>query len=528
MNYLSNILRIFKSRAWLRTIALSALLLGIGSAASYGQLMPVYVTGQIIDEYTGMPIPYKQIFLESDTSFGSQLELIEMEAYSNSEGIYTFTVNTDISEIHLILYLYDCNEQVHDTTLAINVSPVEPSYYSFDFTVCRKLFGDCIPNFDAELVDTVNDNFRYKFHDLSETDIVSWKWRFGDGNTATDQNPDHIYNEEGLYNVTLIVSNSILPNMGCKDSITKQVNVGNSDYYNFGGHVFAGYFPIDLAYAYLYRMEDEDMIPVDTALIDTLGFYYFYQKPEGKYVVKASPHPNSSKYLSFLPTYFGNELQWQNAGIINLTGENWEYDVHLIEVQALMQGTGNISGSTVYIDSIYEVIDEAVNIELFLLDENQQVCRCNYSNSEGDFFFTELPFGNYTLQPEVPGIECEPVELTISEVEPDISDILIKIKTQEITFDIDENYSDYLELSGGIYPNPADQIINVDLSIKKPASYSIEIYNQVGNCLISHHERSGAGLHTIPLNISKLRKGMYFLRITTEDRKSIVEKLVVY
>ena len=528
MKYLPNILKILKSGAWLKTIALTAVLLGLVSAAAFGQLMPVYVTGKIIDEYTGMPIPYKQIFLESDTSFGSQLEHIEMEAYSNSEGIYTFTINTDISEIHLILYLYDCNEEIYDTTLAINVSPVEPSYYSFNFTVCRKLFGDCIPNFDAILVDTVNDNFKYKFHDLSETDIVSWKWKFGDGNTASDQHPDHIYMEEGLYDVTLIVSNSLLPNMGCKDSITKQVNVGNSDYYNFGGHIFAGYFPIDLAYAYLYKMENDVLIPVDTALIDTLGFYYFYQKPIGKYVVKASPHQNSSKYLSFLPTYYGDELQWQNAGMINLTGENWEYDIHLAEVQPLMQGTGNISGTTVYIDSIYEVIDEAENIELFLLDENQQVCRCNYSNTQGDFFFTELPFGNYTLQPEVPGIECEPIEIAISELEPDITDILIKIKTQEITFDIDENQSDYLEISGGIYPNPADQIVNVDLSVKKPTSYTIEIFTQVGHCLMTQGESSGAGLHTIPVNISQLKKGMYYLRIITEDRISITEKLIVY
>ena len=48
-----------------------------------------------------------------------------------------------------------------------------------------------------------------QFTDHSTTDgvndIVSWYWNFGDNSTSTQQNPNHVYLEEGIYDVTLIV-----------------------------------------------------------------------------------------------------------------------------------------------------------------------------------------------------------------------------------------------------------------------------------------------------------------------------------
>ena len=40
--------------------------------------------------------------------------------------------------------------------------------------------------------------------------VTSWDWNFGDGNTSTEQDPEHIYEEPGFYTVSLTVSNGIL------------------------------------------------------------------------------------------------------------------------------------------------------------------------------------------------------------------------------------------------------------------------------------------------------------------------------
>ena len=51
--------------------------------------------------------------------------------------------------------------------------------------------------------------------------ITTWFWLFGDGNTSNLQNPVHIYNATGTYNVTLVVENL----HGCIDTIIKPITI---------------------------------------------------------------------------------------------------------------------------------------------------------------------------------------------------------------------------------------------------------------------------------------------------------------
>ena len=51
-------------------------------------------------------------------------------------------------------------------------------------------------------------NLTVKFTDTSTNSPIGWEWNFGDGNTSTEQNPEHIFSDEGTYNVTLVVTNA--------------------------------------------------------------------------------------------------------------------------------------------------------------------------------------------------------------------------------------------------------------------------------------------------------------------------------
>lgn len=53
------------------------------------------------------------------------------------------------------------------------------------------------------------------FTDQSSSDAVAWQWDFGNGSSSNIQNPSHIYNQSGVYTVTLIVTNA----NGCTDTI---------------------------------------------------------------------------------------------------------------------------------------------------------------------------------------------------------------------------------------------------------------------------------------------------------------------
>lgn len=89
----------------------------------------------------------------------------------------------------------DGNDGVFNKTIEVFEHPVA------DFTV------------NPQIVYIPGDNAR--FYDLS-TDAVSWLWDFGDGTSSNERNPSYQYSEEGVYDVTLIVSNS----NGCSDTLT--------------------------------------------------------------------------------------------------------------------------------------------------------------------------------------------------------------------------------------------------------------------------------------------------------------------
>lgn len=49
--------------------------------------------------------------------------------------------------------------------------------------------------------------YSVRFEDQSIGSPTAWKWDFGDGTTSTDQNPTHVFNQTGVFNVALTASN---------------------------------------------------------------------------------------------------------------------------------------------------------------------------------------------------------------------------------------------------------------------------------------------------------------------------------
>lgn len=57
-------------------------------------------------------------------------------------------------------------------------------------------------------------NTPINFTDLSTGNVTNWLWNFGDGGTSTSQNPSHVYQDTGYFDVQLIVWNG-----GCADTL---------------------------------------------------------------------------------------------------------------------------------------------------------------------------------------------------------------------------------------------------------------------------------------------------------------------
>ena len=64
---------------------------------------------------------------------------------------------------------------------------------------------------DFQILDAIGcDSLAVSFDDLSDSlgTVATWLWNFGDGQTSTEENPTHIYEDPGLFDVTLTIVDS--------------------------------------------------------------------------------------------------------------------------------------------------------------------------------------------------------------------------------------------------------------------------------------------------------------------------------
>ncbi len=114
------------------------------------------------------------------------------------------------------------NEGFYDVTLAISTEdgcesktfrtiavggddPVDTSF------VCQAIFG---------YFQTATTTFTVNFEDYSFGNTNTWLWEFGDGTYSTDPNPVHIYDEAGVYDVSLKITTD-----DCESKVTQKVVV---------------------------------------------------------------------------------------------------------------------------------------------------------------------------------------------------------------------------------------------------------------------------------------------------------------
>jgi gliding motility-associated-like protein len=79
-------------------------------------------------------------------------------------------------------------------------------------------------DFGSQAAQKADGGYAVNFQNKTPQGNYSYMWNFGDGSataTSTDENPTHIYNSEGDYQVTLKVTDAF----GCENSISKMVNV---------------------------------------------------------------------------------------------------------------------------------------------------------------------------------------------------------------------------------------------------------------------------------------------------------------
>lgn len=492
-------------------------IISITTTFAQSDLNTLFLSGQITNSENGAPLANKKVYIQSDIAIGGGMSYTEIR-YTDNNGFFYDTISTGALKGSLLIYAYDIYNVKYEARKYFRFNWEDTYYCNMELAIFAHASSDFQANFYPGRDSTDINHMSYYFNDESTgTGISYWHWDFGDGHTSSERHPLHTYKQPGIFDVKLTVTSDLLSSEMVTSEIVKKLKVGMKDYYHFGGHAFAGYFPVDVGTAFLYQIIEDEYIPIDTTEFDTYGYYMFPQLIGGEYKVKTFPSPSSTHAGAYLPTYYGNELLWTKAQSIKLEETGWEYDIVMVENTEFNSGGGNIEGR-VFTEGKSSTIE---NAEVILFNEADNCLTYIKSDKDGAFIFTGLEYGTYKVLADVPGKYTYPTIITLSANNPTIGDIDIIIYDEDIAHGIGDDVVTRLTGLGDPYPNPARSDVNIAFELLQSGQVQVFVINQCGQIVHKYSSHHHAGENKVQINTSGLSSGMYKMMILFGNEKHV-------
>jgi hypothetical protein len=78
-----------------------------------------------------------------------------------------------------------------------------------------------------------------------------------------------------------------------------------------------------------------------------------------------------------------------------------------------------------------------------------------------------------------------------------------------------------------LYPNPADEHVNISLQLDHPSDVQIEVFNSVGQRMTGSVDKTQGGTYKTTVNTSEFAPGAYLVKISLGDKvlcKNFIKK----
>jgi PKD repeat protein len=354
--------------------------------------------------------------------------------------------------------------------------------------------------------DTANPNM-YQFVNQSTGTYHKVKWKVNGQLLSTQTNFTYTFQNPSVNNVCLIVEDTLV---SCSDTLCSQITL--TSYGNIYGYAYAGSTKLDFGTTFLYSYDGatNSLIPFDTVRLDSItpGLYYFDSIPIGTYKIKVEIDSVSSFAASYYSGWSANSPLWQNADTITvLANANVNAQIYLPTQQVqLPLGTGLISG----------VISEQQNskavfegVSVYLMTTDSFIIERALSDQTGSYTFENLPYGNYMLFVDIPGLTCQPWLLTLTPNQNEYIDINWVVDGEEIVTHV--KFPDSRNTDIQVFPIPTSGELSVRFLEYLYGPVDVQVFAMTGQLMI--HENYQAVQELIRLDCESLEAGCYFLSI---------------
>ncbi len=257
--------------------------------------------------------------------------------------------------------------------------------------------------------------------------------------------------------------------------------------------------------------------PVQTIAV-TNGTYLADSLQTGMYHVRFTPNP--ALFPGVAPLYYTNGDTWATATAIGLPCFLNSGNISLDTLSALSGSgviTGNIIIDTSYLKSPTVAFENAL---VKLYNQSNQVIAFTYSDVNGNYQFTSVPTGVYSIKLDVPYIPQVNVH-SISLVGNDViigADFSILSDGIIANDNLELGVNEVVQYAVEMYPNPAKDKVVFSNDSNSPISYELITINGM---II---QKGNIGIGKSMLDVQNLSEGMYFVNIGGKELRKLVVK----
>ena len=257
--------------------------------------------------------------------------------------------------------------------------------------------------------------------------------------------------------------------------------------------------------------------PVQTIAV-TNGTYLADSLQTGMYHVRFTPNP--ALFPGVAPLYYTNGDTWATATAIGLPCFLNSGNISLDTLSALSGSgviTGNIIIDTSYLKSPTVAFENAL---VKLYNQSNQVIAFTYSDVNGNYQFTSVPTGVYSIKLDVPYIPQVNVH-SISLVGNDViigADFSILSDGIIANDNLELGVNEVVQYAVEMYPNPAKDKVVFSNDSNSPISYELITINGM---II---QKGSIGIGKSTLDVQNLSEGMYFVNIGGKELRKLVVK----
>jgi hypothetical protein len=242
--------------------------------------------------------------------------------------------------------------------------------------------------------------------------------------------------------------------------------------------------------------------------------YEFTIPDTGDYYVKAALNASDTLYSDFIPTYYKKDAKWKKAKAINVSNASHRADIDLI-MATNTTGRGFVSGKVS--QGANKKGDPLGNIQVMLAGTDDTPLRYTYSKDDGTFTFENVAFGEYNVYAEIPGLIPVEASIKLDSSSSIVDNIDIQVSRATVVTSIRRQLQNSGIENITLYPNPADDRINLDIRSLKNSNATIEVYSVTGQTLLHMQTAIIEGQQTVKLPLDKLPSGMYLVKLITAN-----------